>query len=65
MLDTQRRFDEVLYMLEQERKRVDKNLRELTAAAAYLRALLPERRRSRPRMRCTPRRGVPGKRHYS
>ncbi len=50
------RFDEVLRMLEQERKRFDEDLRRLAIAAAYLRALLPERRRStRRRRRCTPR----------
>ena len=51
------RFDEVLRMLEQERKRFDEDLRRLAIAAAYLRALLPERRRpsTRRRRRCTPR----------
>jgi hypothetical protein len=41
MQQTRRRFGEVLYMLEQERKRFDEDLRRLTIAAAYLRALLP------------------------
>ena len=49
------RFDEVLYDLEQERQRADEDLRRLTAAAAYLRALLPARRSVR-RRRCTVRR---------
>jgi hypothetical protein len=40
------RFEEALEALEQERQRVDEDLRRLTAAAAYLRALLPIRRRS-------------------
>ena len=40
----QRRFDEVLYELEQERQCVDEDLRRLTAAAAYLRTLLPHKR---------------------
>ena len=57
MPDTQEgRFDEVLCMLEQERKRFAEDLRRLTVAAAYLRALLPERRRHARRRRCTPRR---------
>ena len=49
------RFDEVLYDLEQERLRVDEDLRRLAVAAAYLRTLLlPPRRRRRPRpRRCT------------
>ncbi len=51
-------FDEVLDALEQERRSVDEDLRRLTAAAAYLRALLPERCR-RARRRCTPRRRWP------
>ena len=41
------RFEEVLETLEKERQRFDEDLRRLTAAAAYLRALLPARRRSR------------------
>ena len=49
------RFDDVLYDLEQERQRVDEDLKRLTAAAAYLRAYLPQRRHVR-RGRCTPRR---------
>jgi hypothetical protein len=53
MQETPRRFDEVLYMLEQERKRFDEDLRRLTIAAAYLRALLPKRCMRR-RQRCTP-----------
>ena len=64
MPETQwRRFDEVLYVLEQERERFDEDLRRLTVAAACLRALLlPERRRMRRRMlrrRCTPRQRHP------
>ena len=50
-------FDEVLRMLEQERKRFNEDLRQLTLAAAHLRPLLlPERRRMqrRRRRRCTP-----------
>jgi hypothetical protein len=52
-----RRFDEVLYDLEQERLRVDEDLRRFAVVAAYLRTfLLPPRRRRRPRRRrCTPR----------
>ena len=50
----QRRFDEVLDTLEQERQRVDEDLRRLVVAAAYLRTMLPERRRAR-RRRCSPR----------
>jgi hypothetical protein len=34
------RFDEVLYDLEQERLRVDEDLRRFAVAAAYLRTLL-------------------------
>jgi len=51
-------FDEVLYDLEQERLRVDEDLRHFAAAAAYLRTLLlpPRRRRVSQRRRCTPRR---------
>jgi hypothetical protein len=55
MQDTQRRFDEVFDMLEHERQRVDEDLRRLTAVAAYLRGLLPKRRRVL-RRRCAPRR---------
>ena len=57
-LDTQEgRFNEVLCMLEHERERFDADLRRLTVAAAYLRALLlPERRPHARRRRCTPRR---------
>jgi hypothetical protein len=55
MQDTQQRFDEVLDALKQERQCVDENLRRLTAAAAYLRVYLPQRRHV-PRRRCTPRR---------
>ena len=55
MQDTQWRFNEVLDTLEQERQRVDEDLRRLTVAAAYLRAMLPTRRGIR-RRRCTPRR---------
>src|SRR5215218_2714810 len=48
------RFEEVLETLEKERQRFDEDLRRLTAAAAYLRALLPTRRRRRRlRQRCT------------
>jgi hypothetical protein len=55
MQDEQRRFDEVLDdALERERQRFDEDLRRLTLAAAYLRPLLPWRRR-RAR-RCAPRR---------
>ena len=58
MPDTQEegRFDEVLWMLEQERERFDEELRRLTIAAGYLRTLLPEQRRGRRlrRRRCTP-----------
>ena len=56
--DMKLRFDEVLYDLEQERQRVDEDLRRFAVAAAYLRTLLlpPRRRRRRPRRRrCTPR----------
>ena len=49
---------EIADALEQERRSVDEDLRRLTAAAAYLRALLPKRRRAR-RQRCTPRRRRP------
>ena len=54
------RFDEVLYDLEQERLRVDEDLRRLAVVAAYLRTLLPlSRRRHRSqRRRCTPRRSL-------
>ena len=43
------RFDEVLYMLEHERERVNEDLRRLTLAAAYLRDLLPEPRNRKSR----------------
>ena len=56
MRDEQRRFDEVLDDLERVRQRFDEDLRRLTLAAAYLRPLLPQRRRSARRRRCTPRR---------
>jgi hypothetical protein len=56
MQDTQQRFDEVFSTLKHERQRVDEDLRRLTAAAAYLRNLLPKRRRHARRRRCTPRR---------
>jgi hypothetical protein len=56
MQDTQQRFDEVLDALKHERQRVDEDLRRLTAVAAYLRNLLPKRRRHARRWRCTPRR---------
>jgi hypothetical protein len=45
MHDERQRFSEVLDTLEQERQRVDEDLRRLVVAAAYLRAMLPERRR--------------------
>ncbi|MBA3472312.1 MAG: hypothetical protein H0T57_03640 [Rubrobacter sp.] len=54
MQDERQRFSEVLDTLEQERQRVDEDLRRLVVAAAYLRAMLPERRRAR-RRRCSPR----------
>src|SRR5215212_7660898 len=38
--DMKMRFDEVLYDLEQERLRVDEDLRRLAVVAAYLRTLL-------------------------
>src|SRR5215207_5937305 len=38
--DMKLRFDEVLYDLEQERQRVDEDLRRFAVAAAYLRTLL-------------------------
>jgi hypothetical protein len=42
--------------LTEERDRVDEDLRRFALAAAYLRALLPRRRRRMPqRRRCTPR----------
>src|ERR671920_1731306 len=59
--DMRMRFDEVLYDLEQERLRVDEDLRRFAVVAAYLRTLLlPPRRRRRPqpRRRCTPRRSL-------
>ncbi len=43
------RFDEVLCMLEHERERFDEDLKRLTVAAAYLRALLPEPRNRKSR----------------
>jgi len=55
------RFDEVLRELEEERLRVDEDLRRFTVAAAYLRTLLlpPRRRRRRSQRRCcTPRRSL-------
>jgi len=52
------RFDEVLYDLEQERLRVDEDLRRFAAGAAYLRTLLPTGRSGRRRRRCTPRRSL-------
>jgi hypothetical protein len=54
MHDKRHRFNEVLETLEQERQRVDEDLRRLVVAAAYLRTMLPERRRAR-RRRCSPR----------
>jgi hypothetical protein len=56
MQDAQRGFDEVLDALERERQRFDEDLRRLTLAAAYLRPLLPRRRRRVRRRRCAPRR---------
>lgn len=41
MQDERQRFSEVLDTLEQERQRVDEDLRRLVVAAAYLRAMLP------------------------
>ena len=54
------RFEEVLYHLEQERLRVDKDLKSFAVAAAHLRSLLlpTTRRRGRRRRRCTPRRSL-------
>ena len=56
------RFEEVLYELEQERLRVDKDLKSFAVAAAHLRSLLlpttRRRRLSRRRRRCTPRRSL-------
>ena len=49
MQDNKRRFDEVLYALEQERRRFDEDLRRFAVAAAYLRTLLPKRRVRRRR----------------
>jgi hypothetical protein len=55
----QQRFEEVLYELEQERQRVDEDLRRFAVAAAYLRSLLlPTPRRLSRRRRCTPRRSL-------
>jgi hypothetical protein len=54
MYGERQRFSEVLDTLEQERQRVDEDLRRLVIAAAYLRTMLPERRRMR-RRRCSPR----------
>jgi hypothetical protein len=54
MYDERQRFSEVLDTLEQERQRVDEDLRRLVIAAAYLRTMLPERRGTR-RRRCSPR----------
>jgi hypothetical protein len=56
---TKQRFDEVLHELELERRRVDEDLSRLTSVAAYLRALLPQRRRRARRRRCTARRCTP------
>jgi hypothetical protein len=39
------RFDEVLREPEQERQRVKEDLRRFAVVAAYLRSLLPSRRR--------------------
>jgi hypothetical protein len=43
------RFDEVLWMLEHERERLDEDLKRLTLAAAYLRDLLPPPRNRKRR----------------
>jgi hypothetical protein len=58
MMDTRQRFDEVLDALEEERRRVDEDLRRLAVVAAYLRTLLPRRRRVPKRRRCTTRRSL-------
>ena len=59
MEDMKQRFDEVLHELEEERLRVDENLKRFAIAAAYLRSLLPTGRRRLPRRRrCTPRRSL-------
>jgi hypothetical protein len=42
------RFDEVLYDLEQERLRVDEDLKRFAVAAAHLWSLLPPSRRRLP-----------------
>jgi hypothetical protein len=42
------RFDEVISELEEERQRVDEDLRRFTVVVAYLRTLLPRRRRRVP-----------------
>ena len=56
---TKQRFDEVLHELEQERQRIDEDLRRFAIAAAYLRSfLLPSPRRLSRRRRCTPRRSL-------
>ena len=55
----EQRFDEVLHELEQERQRVDEDLRRFAVVAAYLRSLLSPRRRRLPRRRrCNPRRSL-------
>jgi hypothetical protein len=59
--DTHSIFDEVLEMLQQERRRFDEDLERLTVAATYLISLLPASKRRtnrgrRRRLRCTPRR---------
>ena len=56
MDERRRRFEQVLYMLDQERIRFDEDLKRLIAASAYLRPLLPRRRRHTRRRRCTLRR---------
>jgi hypothetical protein len=55
-VDERRRFEQVLYMLEQVRIRFDKDLKRLIAASAYLRPLLPRHRRHTRRRCCTLRR---------
>jgi hypothetical protein len=55
----EQRFDEVIRKLEEERQRVDEDLKRFVVVAAYLRSLLPKRRRRPPQpRRCTPRRSL-------
>jgi len=51
VLDEQHRFDEVLGTLEQERLRVDRDLRRLAAAAVYLGTLLSKLTYHQPKKR--------------